>query len=258
MLFDWFTLIAQLINFLILVWLLYRFLYKPITKTIQTRQNQLEKRWREADKKQAAANAEMASYQQKQQELAQKEQEFLDRAQEQGEQKYHQLVRQARQEVAQKQATWENAIAQQQEQFLETLKEKVTQQVYAITRQALRELADVNLEEQAIANFLDRLKNLNQSERNNLARSLQHSDNGLVIRSGFELSQQTRNQIVDSLQQQQLYQGNNVQFTTTPGLICGLELQASDYKVAWNLQSYLQSLDEHLAPDFPQNGRDEN
>lgn len=255
MLFDWFTVIAQLINFLILVFLLYRFLYKPIVKTINTRQNQLEKRWQEAEEKQEAANAEMASYQQKQQELAQKEQEFIDRAQEQGEQKYHQLVRQARHEVAQKQATWENAIAQQQGQFLENLKEKVTQQVYAITRQALRELANVNLEEQAIANFLDRLKNLDKSERNNLAQSMQHWDNGLIIRSGFELSQQTRNQIVDSLQQQQLYQGNNVQFNIAPDLICGIELQASDYKVAWNLQNYLQSLDEHLAYDLLENGQ---
>jgi len=30
MLIDWFTVIAQVINFLILVWLLKKFLYKPI------------------------------------------------------------------------------------------------------------------------------------------------------------------------------------------------------------------------------------
>lgn len=258
MLFDWFTVFAQLINFLILVFLLQRFLYKPITKTIQTRQKQLETRWHQADKKQAAAEAEIASYQQKQQQLKQKEQEFLDRAQAQAEQKYDQLVQQARQEVQHKQATWEKAIAEQQQQFFDNLRQKLTQQVYKITSQALQELADVKLEEQAIANFLTRLQNLSQSERNNLAQSLQKSDNGLIIRSAFELTPQTRHQILDSLQQQSIYQDNNLKFTTTPDLICGIELQASDYKVAWNLQNYLQSFDQHLNDVFSQNGQTSN
>lgn len=250
MLIDWFTVIAQLINFLVLVFLLYRFLYKPITKTIRTRQNQLQKRWQEAEEKQEAANAEIIAYQQKKEELARKEQEFLDRAQQQGEQKYYQLVQQARQEVEQKQATWEQAIALQQEQFFENLKIKVTEQVYQIARHALQELADVNLEEQAIAHFIDRLKNLGELEQQSLAQSLQRSDNGLIIRSSFELSEANKHKIVNSLHQQQIYLDNNVSFTTKSDLICGIELQASDYKVAWNLQNYLQSLDKHFANDF--------
>ena len=39
MLFDWFTIAAQLVNFLVLVWLLKRFLYKPILKAIDERGN---------------------------------------------------------------------------------------------------------------------------------------------------------------------------------------------------------------------------
>jgi F-type H+-transporting ATPase subunit b len=48
MLFDWFTFIAQIINFVILVYLLWRFLYKPITKTMGKRQEELEDRWQKA------------------------------------------------------------------------------------------------------------------------------------------------------------------------------------------------------------------
>lgn len=49
MLIDWFTVIAQVINFLILVFLLHRFLYRPITKTIQARQKEIQRRWQEAE-----------------------------------------------------------------------------------------------------------------------------------------------------------------------------------------------------------------
>lgn len=252
MLIDWFTIVAQIINFLILVFLLHRFLYRPIVKTIKSRQKEIEQLWQEAEKEQEVAQAEAASYQQKQQDLAEQEQEFLDRAQQQGEEKYERLLQQARQEVEQKQADWENALAQQQEQFFENLEQKVTEQVYYIARRALQELANVQLEQQAIATFIHRLENLDQPEREYLTQSLNKSENGLVIRSSFDLPSETRQKIVDSLHRQQIYQGNNVQFATKPNLICGIELQASDYKVAWNLQNYLQSLDRHLAQSFGQ------
>ncbi len=38
MLIDWFTVVAQAINFLILVWLLQRFLFKPILGAIDERE----------------------------------------------------------------------------------------------------------------------------------------------------------------------------------------------------------------------------
>lgn len=38
MLIDWFTVIAELVNFLILVWLLKRFLYEPVLKAIDERE----------------------------------------------------------------------------------------------------------------------------------------------------------------------------------------------------------------------------
>ena len=41
MLIDWFTVGAQAVNFLILVWLLRRFLYQPILRAIDTREQRI-------------------------------------------------------------------------------------------------------------------------------------------------------------------------------------------------------------------------
>ena len=40
---NWFTVIAQVINFLILVWLLKRFLYKPVLNAIAEREKKNSK-----------------------------------------------------------------------------------------------------------------------------------------------------------------------------------------------------------------------
>src|ERR1035437_8882170 len=52
MLIDWFTVIAQVINFLILVWLLKRFLYRPILDAIDAREKRIAKELAEANAKQ--------------------------------------------------------------------------------------------------------------------------------------------------------------------------------------------------------------
>ena len=41
MLIDWFTVAAQAVNFLILVWLLKRFLYKPVLAAIDEREKRI-------------------------------------------------------------------------------------------------------------------------------------------------------------------------------------------------------------------------
>ncbi len=46
---DWFTLIAQVINFLILVWLLRRFLYKPILKAVDEREKKIASQLKDAE-----------------------------------------------------------------------------------------------------------------------------------------------------------------------------------------------------------------
>ena len=38
---DWLTVAAQIVNFLVLVWLLQRFLYKPITNAMHRREERI-------------------------------------------------------------------------------------------------------------------------------------------------------------------------------------------------------------------------
>ena len=46
--FDWWTLILQTVNFAVLVWLLHRFLYKPVLRMIDARRAEVEKQHADA------------------------------------------------------------------------------------------------------------------------------------------------------------------------------------------------------------------
>ena len=62
---DWFTVVAQAINFLILVWLLKRFLYKPILHAIDEREKGIAAQLAEAEAKKAEAQKERDDFQHK-------------------------------------------------------------------------------------------------------------------------------------------------------------------------------------------------
>src|SRR5690554_7829907 len=61
---DWITVAAQLANFLLLVWLLKRFLYRPILKGIDAREAEIAKRLAAAKEAKENADAEKQRYQQ--------------------------------------------------------------------------------------------------------------------------------------------------------------------------------------------------
>ena len=69
MLIDWFTVGAQAVNFVILVWLMKRFLYKPILHAIDARENRIAAELAEADAKKAEAQSERDEFQAKNEEL---------------------------------------------------------------------------------------------------------------------------------------------------------------------------------------------
>ena len=65
MLFDWFTFGAQTLNFLVLVWLMKRFLYKPILNAIDAREKRIALALADAALKQTAAQKERDAFQKK-------------------------------------------------------------------------------------------------------------------------------------------------------------------------------------------------
>ena len=55
--FDWVTFLLEFVNFLVLVWLLTRFFYKPVRNVIEARKKSIEHKIAEAEKTRTEADA---------------------------------------------------------------------------------------------------------------------------------------------------------------------------------------------------------
>jgi F-type H+-transporting ATPase subunit b len=71
MLIDWFTVGAQALNFLILVWLMKRFLYKPVLAAIDAREKRIAAELADAETKKTDAKKERDEFQKKNDEFDQ-------------------------------------------------------------------------------------------------------------------------------------------------------------------------------------------
>ncbi len=78
MLIDWFTVGAQALNFIILVWLLKRFLYKPILNAVDAREKRIAAELADADAKKTEARRERDEFQRKNKEFDQQRAATLD------------------------------------------------------------------------------------------------------------------------------------------------------------------------------------
>jgi len=80
MLIDWFTVGAQVLNFVVLIWLLRRFLYQPVLNAIAAREKRIADQIADAAAKEAQAATERKTFEDKNTAFDQQRAELVSKA----------------------------------------------------------------------------------------------------------------------------------------------------------------------------------
>ena len=116
-------------------------------------------------------------------------------------------------------------------------------EVFAITRKTLADLAATSIDERMVAVFLDRLKSLTGSAKEQLAAALKTSTQAARVRSAFDLPPEQRVAIQKALDET-FSADVHLQFETAPELVSGIELSSNGQKIAWSIADYLATLEK--------------
>jgi F-type H+-transporting ATPase subunit b len=238
---DWFTVVAQIINFLILVGLLKYFLYGRIIRAMDQREERIAARLSEAQQREQEADDERQHYLARQEELAQQQDDILAQARQAADSERKKLLDEAREEVEAVKSRWHEALEREKTTFLQDLRQRAGRQVYNITRQALADLATADLEHQIVEAFCRRLQELPQDKRRELTDILQQGAEA-TITSAFVLPEEAK-QKIEGILEGYLKDGAALRYQTSPEVISGIELKAPGHKVAWSLDHYLADLE---------------
>jgi F-type H+-transporting ATPase subunit b len=242
MLIDWFTVIAQVVNFLILVWLLKRLLYRPILNAIDAREKRIASELADAGARMAEATREREEFQHKNETFDRERALLISQATDEAKTERQRLLDEARKAAEDLTAKRLEALRSEAHNLDQALGRRVREEVFAIARKTLDDLADASLEERMTATFVRRLRAIDADVKAGLVTALKSGAEPLRVCSAFELPAAQRaaiQQVLDDI----FATSVAVRYETHPGLVSGIELGANGQKVAWSISDYLSSLE---------------
>ena len=245
MLIDWFTVGAQALNFVILVWLMKRFLYKPVLRAIDTREKRIAAELADAAARKAEAQKERDEFRRKNEEIDQQRAAFLKRATDEAKGERQRLLDEARSAADALSARRRETLANDAKNLNQAIGRRIQQEVFAITRKALTDLATTSLEERMGEVFTRRLREMDGHAKAGLAKALETASAPALVRSAFELPAEQRAAIQHAVNE--TFSANiPIRFETAPDLVSGIALITNGQSVGWSIAGYLASLDKSV------------
>ncbi len=246
MLIDWFTVGAQAINFLILVWLLKRFLYRPILDAIDAREKRIAEQLADASEMEMQASKERDDFKRKNEAFEQQRTQLFNTAAEEAKTELQRLLTEARRAA--------DALGVQRRAELELktrdmtrmIRDRAQEEVFAIAREALKDMANASLEQRMCEMFIGRLKDLGEQSKQELSDAVKSAAEPALIRTAFEPTPEQRSAIESALKAE-FASHTPVHFNVAPQLVAGIELIVGGQRIGWSISEYLDSLKEKVA-----------
>jgi F-type H+-transporting ATPase subunit b len=234
---DWITVSAQIVNFLVLVYLLQHFLYKPVVQAMDKREKRITDRLREAEAREKEAKREADEYARKSEQMETERRSLMDRYEQEAREEKQDLLTKAREEVKETRGQWQRQAEQEKREFLADLRRRTGATVTSIARRALADLADAELEERVIDVFVERLGDLDDESR----KIFSSPKKGLVVSTAFELSDKQHARVEKALREG-LGKDLAFEFRVAPDLLCGIQLGDDGHALGWSLADYMSQI----------------
>lgn len=246
MIIDWFTIVAQALNFVVLVWLLKRFLYKPILNAIDAREERIAAAQKDAEDKKAEALQEKKKFTLKNEKFDQQRAALFQKENDKAKTEGQEMLKKARLEADEYSVKRQETMQREQQSLHEEFSRRTRKEIFAITRKTLADLADHSLEKRISEVFVRRLHDIDDEQKKNLVEAFTSSSAPLLVRSAFQLPPAQQKKIQQALKKE-ISPEINVDFETDTELISGIELTANGQKIAWSINEYLESLEKSIS-----------
>lgn len=232
------TLALQLVNFLVLVWLLHRFLFRPVLAAIDKRDADLTQRRTQAEALAAEAAATRSAVEAERQSLAKQAAELRATAQAEAEAERRRLLDAARQSADALRAAASSQLAAERVQAEADLTKQAADLATALAGRLLAD-ARPDLADRVLAEALcQQLAPLSAAEKSNLLAG----PGGVTLASARPLPADLQSSLTAAL-------GPDIAITWTvdPALIAGVELSAPHHLIHQSWRAALAGARERLA-----------
>lgn len=242
---DGFTFAAQVVNFLVLVLLLKRFLYRPVIEAVDRRRDRIDERVAEAEEARREARSQRREAVAERQRLEEERDRRMEQVEREVDEAREEMLAEAREDVGAAREQWRRSLRLERESFLAELRERAAREIHRGVRSVLAELADRDLERDAVRVLAGRLEEMDEVDREAFAAAVGRQGGDVEVRTRFEQPDPARDRL-EAVLEETLGRSVDLRFLTTDEIGWGVELRAGDMKIGWSVESRLASLEEEL------------
>jgi len=219
--FSWWTFALQAANFLILIWLLRRFLFKPVSAIVARREEAIARGLSEADQEKHTALQLQRELETQRAAIETERQQALDQQRSLVASERTRMLEEARAEANEIRAQARKKNAEEQEAFAEELFSRTLELAARLAERLLRELALPSIEQPFLGRVLDYLDRMPAHERDTLISHL--GTDSVLVTTAHQLDAGGEEQWREQLAKR-IGNSSTIAFHTDPALIAGAEI----------------------------------
>lgn len=261
---DWFTLIAQVVNFALLLVLLRVFLFRPIQRVMQEREERIARAYAEAQAASAEAEAQARALDGERQRFEAERHERLGVLEQEVARERDERLAAVTEEAEQARGVWRTEFERERASLAEDVRTAAATALRGALERGWRELADEDLEAHALKVFARRLADLDADERASLADAVRVGP--VRFATAFEASEAQREALRAATREAVATKAPDgrtpaaggargpldaATFDRDPNLLAGVRLRAGDRRVGWTLRAHLEDLERAWATVEP-------
>lgn len=240
---NWSTFLLEIVNFLVLLWILKRFLYRPIISVLETRRQKIEQSLSEASAHHQQAVELEQQYNNRLKNWEREKQQLKESLQQELQSERSQQLKNLQAELDSERE--KTAVVEQRhlQESLRLYQQNSHKQAAVFASRLLREVASEDLESRLFDLCLKALDALDEAQKNTLHDACEASSASITVTSAYPLSEAKQQQLQSRLDKL-CDQSVSVKYTRDTELVAGLRLHIGASVVGLNLQDELSGFAE--------------
>lgn len=240
--FDWFTIAAQAVNLLILIFLLHRFLYKPVSEAMDERRKKIDEKFEKADKLIEENEQKKEELKQKEKEISDRKDEILYEAKEDAKEKSKEILAEAKENAKEKQDKWLANFEKEKKKMIEHFRRDIGQYAFMFTSQILNDMADQDIESQIIRKFGTKIDDLIQDKDKDIKQIIEKAEGKINIETSFEINKEQKERIEKVIHEK--IDIEQIEYEINKDMIAGISLSIDGHQIKWSIEDYIDNLED--------------
>jgi len=237
---DLVTFIAQIVNLAVLIWLMKKFLYAPILKTVETRQKQIDDAEEKSKQSLKDALKKERLYDEKLIALEKKRTSFLEQAQDEADNLRKTLLKEVTESAETARMKFKESLTKEKKSVNAEIEEVILTEFKVLANRAFKELASSDLQNQMADIFSKKIRSISVTQKRQLLENAMNK--GIVLEVGI------KEKIPQTLEEtlKDFFGDIKVKIRQNPELICGYALLVDEKEISWNLNAYMDEFSLEL------------